>query len=555
MIEYRAIGPPGCGKTTWLQKQVKLAVQKHGSGSVLLASLTRAAAAELAGRDMPVDEQSIGTLHAHAYRSLDRPELAQDKKHIDAWNEYVCKKGYEHWRLTKSLKQDDMGKASHEEQTEGDELYEMAETFRHRCIPFDDWMVDRVQSWFEAWQDFKEMSFAMDFTDMIVKASEVVERAPGNPRFVFLDEAQDLSLLELKLARKWAEHCEVFIMVGDPDQCLYEWRGSSPLNFENPKLDEANYKYLSQSWRVPAAVHRVAVNWIEQVPGRRKVEYLPRKKNGDGPTVQGVCRNEDDLSFQTPEELFEDAEKYLSQTVELDDGTIRPKTVMFLGSAGYMLHPIIRFLREEGIPFHNPYNTKRGDWNPLGAVGRKGSTSMAERIRAFAYCEWLNNWDELVKWLPLLKLEHFRESRFVTSKHIESLHGRHDADELKTVLSEEAIKRAIATDFAWLVDGMKAQYKNLRSTHYAIRLVEKNGEAILNKKPQIMLGTIHSVKGGQADVVYVFPDLSPAADDEWQDDRSKPGICRVFYVAMTRAREELVLCDPSSDRAVEFPEV
>ena len=52
MIEYRAIGPPGCGKTTWLTNQVRNAVAKHGPGSVLLASLTRAAAAELAGEEL-----------------------------------------------------------------------------------------------------------------------------------------------------------------------------------------------------------------------------------------------------------------------------------------------------------------------------------------------------------------------------------------------------------------------------------------------------------------------------------------------------------------------
>lgn len=555
MIEYRAIGPPGCGKTTWLSKQVRNAVEKHGPNSVLLASLTRAAAAELAGRDMPISDEAIGTLHAHAFRALDRPELAQDKKHIEVWNAHVSKRDHPNWRLSKSLKADDMGKATFEEATDGDKRYEDAETLRHKCIPFEKWMDNRVKAWFQAWQDFKEMTFALDFTDMIVKATETIERAPGNPRFIFLDEAQDLSLLELKLARHWAQHCEIFIMVGDPDQCLYEWRGSSPLNFENPKLPEENYKYLSQSYRVPAAVHKVAVHWIEKVKDRRKIEYHPRK-DSNGETVEGNCFHTN-LSYEDAEYLLYKAEKHLEEEVVNPDGTKRKKTVMFLASAGYMMRPLIARMREVGMPFHNPYNVKRGDWNPLGAVSRRNVISMAERIRAYAYGEWLDNWDELSKWLSLLKLDHYRSGRWVTNDYILKLAGKHKPEEIKNILSDEAFKKAFSTDFEWLQSGMKAQYKNLASTKYAITVCERRGETTLGQTPQIIVGTIHSVKGGQADVVYLFPDLSPAADDEWlSTEETKAGLYRVFYVAMTRARERLVLCGPSKQgRCVDFPVV
>ena len=37
----------------------------------------------------------------------------------------------------------------------------------------------------------------------------------------------------------------------------------------------------------------------------------------------------------------------------------------------------------------------------------------------------------------------------------------------------------------------------------------KRGPRALAETPQVIVGTIHSVKGGQADVVYLFPDLSP----------------------------------------------
>ena len=50
-VEYRVVGPPGCGKTTWLGAQVEQAVE---SGmSVLISSLTKAAVTEIGGRACP----------------------------------------------------------------------------------------------------------------------------------------------------------------------------------------------------------------------------------------------------------------------------------------------------------------------------------------------------------------------------------------------------------------------------------------------------------------------------------------------------------------------
>ena len=61
----------------------------------------------------------------------------------------------------------------------------------------------------------------------------------------------------------------------------------------------------------------------------------------------------------------------------------------------------------------------------------------------------------------------------------------------------------------------------------------------------------NSVKGGEADVVYVFPDLSRAGMREWTGDpEQQASVYRLFYVAMTRARDTLVLLRPQGDLAV-----
>src|SRR4051812_40285448 len=82
--EYRIFGPPGTGKTTNLTRQIRRAVEKFGKDSVLVTSFSRAAAAELAGQDLPLSADRVGTLHSHCWHALGRPRIAE--AHVTEWN-------------------------------------------------------------------------------------------------------------------------------------------------------------------------------------------------------------------------------------------------------------------------------------------------------------------------------------------------------------------------------------------------------------------------------------------------------------------------------------
>ena len=73
------------------------------------------------------------------------------------------------------------------------------------------------------------------------------------------------------------------------------------------------------------------------------------------------------------------------------------------------------------------------------------------------------------------------------------------------------------------------------------------------EEPRVIIGTIHSVKGGQADVVLVLPDVSRPSWGWLPWRRISDEVRRLLYVAFTRAREELVLLDPATERAVGWP--
>ena len=81
-----------------------------------------------------------------------------------------------------------------------------------------------------------------------------------------------------------------------------------------------------------------------------------------------------------------------------------------------------------------------------------------------------------------------------------------------------------------------------RLTEYPAKIIAKRGPRELFATPKIHIGTVHSFKGGEADVVFLFPDLSPAAMAEWESGgKAKDNVVRAFYVAVTRARETLCL--------------
>jgi superfamily I DNA/RNA helicase len=63
-----------------------------------------------------------------------------------------------------------------------------------------------------------------------------------------------------------------------------------------------------------------------------------------------------------------------------------------------------------------------------------------------------------------------------------------------------------------------------------------------NAMPRINISTIHGSKGGEAENVVLFTDLSPAAlkSSEYSPD----DLHRVFYVGVTRTIQNLFIVDP-----------
>ncbi len=104
-------------------------------------------------------------------------------------------------------------------------------------------------------------------------------------------------------------------------------------------------------------------------------------------------------------------------------------------------------------------------------------------------------------------------------------------------------------DPLWWMNLVKNKTKSLE---FAVEIAERRGIKKIFEKPKVILGTIHSVKGGEADSVILFPDLSREGYQQWCSKSTRDSVRRLMYVGMTRCKEDLVICKPSSAMAVDF---
>lgn len=511
------IGPPGCGKTTYVKRQVENAAHKLGASEVMVCSLTRAAAAEIKGRELPIPDERVGTLHSFAYRAIGCPKIAEAK--VKEWNA-----AHPRWALSLgkvvTSPEDDQPDDRGGDGGPGDEPYEAMQLLRHAMRPRHLWP-SGVQAFASAWDGWRQDEGFTDFTGMIEDALSQADVAPGRPLAMFVDEAQDMSALEVALVRKWGDSCSTVVAVGDPAQSLYEWRGAGAESFLDVS-EAGNRHVLAQSWRVPRAAHRLATRWAGRLLDG--IAYMPTDANGSVETSEASLRWGDSIA--------DIAEAHIRQS---ESGSL-----MIQGLCSYMLSPALAALRERGIPFHNPRRVARGDWNPLAE--RKG-TSTVTRLRAFLTED--QTVDTVKAWLPMLRSEGVLARG--AKERIKDDEPLVDVQEVIALFaSRDVAERAFSGDAAWLAAHVSADYA--KRLTYPLNVVKRWGISLLDEEPRVLIGTIHSFKGSEADHVLVSPDLSPAAFEEHVIDR--PSVRRAFYVALTRTRDRLTLLAPSSRRSV-----
>ena len=427
--------------------------------------------------------------------------------------------------------------------TPGDKLMAQAQMFRKRMIPLAQWP-DHVRMFHTRWARWCDDNSFVDFTGMLEIALETIPAAPGNPAVLFVDEAQDLGVLELALVRSWRRQTEFIVLVFDTDQTIYSFTGASPEALLAEKIPPENVRVLSQSYRIPRVVHEFAVKWIEQSSFRYPSVYLPREEEGELVRIGAT--------FQNPTALVADVAKAKGST-------------MILASCAYMLNPTIKRLRLQGIPFQNKGQATNGAWNPMRGVPKllaflTPDPRLATRDkpnRLWTYAE-TRAWVALVRAAGVLKrgakaeIGRQRDDR----KGTDLAGAAMTAAEMRGLFEPDAVAEITAafadgTATAWIARHALPQHTNRLRFYDAV--ARNRGVDALRDEPSVTIGTLHSSKGSEADEVHIYPDLSQSGFAEWRGTPTqRDTIRRLFYVGATRARRRLVLCKPATPMAIRW---
>jgi len=546
MGELRIFGPPGTGKTTRLSThEVPNAVKKYGSDKVVVASFTKAAATEIinkrsriTGKTIPVIEENVGTLHSLCYRKLSNPDIAELKK--AQWNQYSPE--YAMSAKAVSLGFDGADEGVHANGsfngTKGDQLMNECNINRAKLLPQRLWSQEHL-AFFTRWKKWKEKEGLIDFTDLIEDAIVTQSQAPNESEVIFIDEAQDFTPLQLKLVRQWAKNAQWLVLCGDDDQTIYKFTGAEPQGFLNPPVSEKFKRYLDQSYRMPEKIYEKSQHFISLVKFRQPKVFKPKNVKGN------IIYMDRSVTWKNPVSIVNEAFHH-SQA---------GKSVMIIGSCSYMIDPIKHEFIHSGIPFSNRYRMRRGDWNPLSR-SRKGTLASKDLLLAFLQKGPDGDYwtiPQLITWAPWIKVGDNGLQRIKAKKALKELKeavedGRRGLQTSRNVLrhifNDPALKPALSRNIQWFLENIKSSRKE--ALDFPVAVHSKVGEKGLIEDPKITIGTIHSVKGGEADIVYLFPDISIMAHREASHTQSNmDALYRLFYVGMTRTKDTLVIPSPA----------
>lgn len=351
----------------------------------------------------------------------------------------------------------------------------------------EDWnLVNHV---FFTLKKYKETYGLFDFTDMLEQFAQQGARCCPQFKLTFLDEAQDLSPLQWDIAHMLDTKSERMYCAGDDDQAIYRWAGADVNHFINLP---GGSEILSKSWRIPSSVHALAEQIAAKIYNRFPKKYYPR-------TEMGAVERIDSIN-----------------SLDMSAGTW-----LVLAQAGYQLQPVSNDLKANGYLFNY-----------------RGHRSISERVSVA-----VNGWEQLRKGKSITldaarKVYEFMSVGNRVARGYKKLRG---LDEEELVDYEILKKNGLLADISMIWHIALDRVPDDERA-YIIALLRR-GEKF-NAEPRITVSTIHGSKGGEAENVVLYTNLSPAADAHYQTNPDD--LHRTFYVAVTRTKENLFIIEPEN---------
>lgn len=134
-----------------------------------------------------------------------------------------------------------------------------------------------------AYNEFKEKEGTIDFFDCLINYAEKGEPLPC--KVVYVDECQDISVLQWKVIEKAFCNAEKVVIVGDDKQSIFTYNGARP-DILISLAKKFPVKRLSMSYRLPKKAFLLANAVTSFIGNKTPQESVFKKDNPEGSIVQ-----------------------------------------------------------------------------------------------------------------------------------------------------------------------------------------------------------------------------------------------------------------------------
>jgi len=566
------IAGPGSGKTTVLTHRVRYLIDRCGvkPSDILVITFTKAAAEQMKFKFKGLSEGrssavTFGTFHAVFFTILKAAYNYSARCIITPQVQHEFVKDQIH-RL--ELEYDDEKEAvdgvlSEISRVKGEAVN--IDEYESRCIPPQSFRIIYM-----AYDDMLVRKHLIDFDDMIVQCRELLmqredyRRAWQNKyKYILIDEFQDINKAQFDVVRILADEYRNLFVVGDDDQSIYGFRGSAPqimLDFN---------KYYSDAVRIDMCInYRSTGNIVfasravaEENEHRYYKDITTYNSQGDTVSVYEFNSLNDEKAF-----LVSEIRRLIDTGIAADDIAVLSRTNVIgnmymsrLESDGipccdysvvqdvyehWISKDILTYIRialgsRERMDFlriiNKPlryitrsYITQPADINALKR-GYEGNEQMSKRVEKL-----VSDISIIRSMSPFAAVNYIRKG-VGYDEYIRNYIYEHKADkeELYNVLDELAHRASQYMSLSQWLDGI-AEY---------IRQCDKDRQN--NTADGVHMLTMHGSKGLEYKIVLVMdvcegiiPYNKAVLDEQIEEER------RLFYVAMTRAKEKLYLLYP-----------
>jgi DNA helicase II / ATP-dependent DNA helicase PcrA len=421
------------------------------------------------------------------------------------------------------------------------------------------------------WRDYEttlKKQKALDFDDLLLETVLILKKYPevklkyqDRWKYIHIDEYQDTNEVQYELVKLLVGPKENICVVGDTDQNIYSWRGANIKNMLHFEKDYPNAKIimLEQNYRSTKNIIEAANNVIKKNEYRVPKNLFTENIEGESITI---CEAYDEIKEAD----------YIAETIDyiIQTKNTKPEEIAILYRANFQSRVIEEALLDRGIPYqvlgvkffdrreikdlisYIKASLNKESWSDIKRIINIptrgiGKTTIA-KIFAGTFIELPASMQEKVNkfYILLDEIKECIETKNVSEsiKFIIERTGLEDKYKHGTTDEQEDLENmkelvSLATKYDGLEDGIEKLLEDAALASDQDTLIDEKEK----NKSGVRLMTVHASKGLEFKYIFVSgleQDLFPHARlDSKKEDKEEER--RLFYVAITRAREKLYI--------------